>query len=677
MKPLAPNSLIQNRYLVVQLIGKGGMGDVYLAVDQRLGSAIALKRTFFTDDEVLKNAFEREAKTLARLRHPALPKVSDHFNEADTQFLVMEHISGDDLGARLEQQKKPFPLSWVLFWADQLLDALAYLHSHEPPIIHRDIKPQNLKLTNENHIILLDFGLAKNTVGETRLSTTGGVVAYTPHYASMEQIGGTGTTARSDIYSLSATMYHLLAASVPPDALSRADALLNGMPDLVQPLSELNPEVSPAISNVILKGLSMSAEQRFANARDMQAALREAYLQVQTGTSADTVTFNTDASEPSPAAIPSDLKTIPFVTNQPIGEKTEVMPVDIGMKTEVMPVDIGMKTEVMPVNLVSESQPMPSVELPIPSSNKPDATLPFVTPLVFDQTNQNPIDFEKTEVMPFDIPTPPVETNQVMPTEVSSPIGEKTEVIPFDIALSDKTEAFVSAVPVQTQENFVNQPFESLSPEATVPLVVYDGLVSEVPNQATANFVSSQPSGANTEYFTPTAEPIAEVSAPVVAEPQKKAGGGGKMILIIGIIFGLGFLAIAGTGVGLYLFKPEVFGIASTTPTPTPTPSPEVTPSPSVTPSPEKTVEAANSNIGNTNANVGNVNAGDSNTNTTKTPDIIKDKTPITGGDKTPQPGPTRQPTTQPTRSPQPTKPQPTKTVATPKPTICRTCPLQ
>jgi eukaryotic-like serine/threonine-protein kinase len=202
MKPLSPNTLLQNRYLIVHLIGKGGMGEVYLAVDQRLGSAVALKRTFFSDNDMLRSAFEREARTLARLRHAVLPKVSDHFTEHETQCLVMEHISGDDLSKRLEVTRKPFPLNWVLFWADQLLDALAYLHSHEPPIVHRDIKPQNLKLTNENHIILLDFGLAKDT-GQSRVSTTGGsIVGYTPHYAPMEQIRGTGTTAKSDIYSL-------------------------------------------------------------------------------------------------------------------------------------------------------------------------------------------------------------------------------------------------------------------------------------------------------------------------------------------------------------------------------------------------------------------------------------------------------------------------------------------
>ncbi len=121
---------------------------------------------------MLGNAFEREAKTLARLRHPVLPKVSDHFAENGEQYLVMEHIAGDDLSKRLESAQKAFPLSWVLFWADQLLDALSYLHSHEPPIIHRDIKPQNLKLTDENHIVLLDFGLSKNSTGQTNISGT-------------------------------------------------------------------------------------------------------------------------------------------------------------------------------------------------------------------------------------------------------------------------------------------------------------------------------------------------------------------------------------------------------------------------------------------------------------------------------------------------------------------------
>ncbi len=271
--------MIQSRYLIVQLIGKGGMGEVYLAVDQRLGSAVAIKRTFFSDDSTLGSAFEREARILARLRHPVLPKVIDHFAENGDQFLVMEHISGDDLSKRLEIANKPFPVTWVMFWADQMLDALSYLHSHEPPIVHRDIKPQNLKLTDDNHIILLDFGLSKDfdsgSSGQGLNSAS--VAGYSPHFASMEQIRGTGTDARSDLYSLSATLYQMLTNTVPPDALTRADALLGGKKDPIRPLNEINPEITPAISDVLLKGVSIRQEERFASAVDMQKTLRRAF----------------------------------------------------------------------------------------------------------------------------------------------------------------------------------------------------------------------------------------------------------------------------------------------------------------------------------------------------------------------------------------------------------------
>ncbi len=277
MKPLNPNSMIQGRYLIVQPIGKGGMGEVYLAVDQRLGSAVALKRTFFSDDNALGSAFEREARILARLRHPVLPKVIDHFSENGDQFLVMEHISGDDIAKRLEAANKPFPVSWVMFWSDQMLDALSYLHSHEPPIVHRDIKPQNLKLTDDNHIVLLDFGLSKDFDTRSSGLNSASVAGYSPHFASMEQIRGTGTDARSDLYSLAATLYQMLTNTVPPDALTRADALLGGKVDPIRPPHEFNSEILPEISEVILKAVSIRQEERFPTAIDMQKALRRAF----------------------------------------------------------------------------------------------------------------------------------------------------------------------------------------------------------------------------------------------------------------------------------------------------------------------------------------------------------------------------------------------------------------
>jgi hypothetical protein len=282
MKPLAANSLLQNRYLIIHHIGKGGMGEVYLAVDQRLGNPVALKRTVFRDDKLMWEAFEREARILARLRHSVLPKVSDHFSETEEQYLVMEYISGDDLAKRLEVANKPFPLQWVLYWADELLDALSYLHTHEPPIIHRDIKPQNLKLTAENHVVLLDFGLAKNSVAKkTDLSSSGSLVGYTPHYAPIEQVRGTGTGARSDLYSLSATLYQLMTGTVPVDALTRAEGILGGGKDALPSPGEVVPGIPAAVAAVVMRGMELNSEQRYRDAKEMQKALREAYNHVQ------------------------------------------------------------------------------------------------------------------------------------------------------------------------------------------------------------------------------------------------------------------------------------------------------------------------------------------------------------------------------------------------------------
>jgi serine/threonine protein kinase len=143
------------------------MGAVYEAVDERLDTTVALKETLFSDER-LRKQFEREARLLARMHHPALPRVSDHFSENEGQFLVMQFIAGEDLGEMMKDKRGkrgPFPVEQVLMWGDQLLDALDYLHTQEPQIVHRDIKPQNLKLTSRGQIILLDFGLAKGQTG--------------------------------------------------------------------------------------------------------------------------------------------------------------------------------------------------------------------------------------------------------------------------------------------------------------------------------------------------------------------------------------------------------------------------------------------------------------------------------------------------------------------------------
>lgn len=273
---LAPNTLLQNRYLIIRSIGHGGMGAVYLARDQRLGHTVALKETFFTEER-MRRAFEREARLLAHLRHPALPKVTDHFDEDGGQFIVMEFISGDDLEMLLAQRGEPFPVEQVLGWADELLKALDYLHGQDPPILHRDIKPANLKLTPQDEIILLDFGLAKGTAGQTSsVMTSRSVFGFTPNFAPLEQIQGTGTGPRSDLYALAATLYYLMTGAIPPDALTRITAVANGQADPLRSADEVNPQISTAVAEILMKTMAHNRDHRPESAIEMRRLLREA-----------------------------------------------------------------------------------------------------------------------------------------------------------------------------------------------------------------------------------------------------------------------------------------------------------------------------------------------------------------------------------------------------------------
>jgi len=379
MKPLAQNSMIQNRYLVVHAIGKGGMGEVYLAVDQRLGSAVALKRTFFNDDSALGSAFEREARILGRLRHPVLPKVIDHFAENGDQYLVMEHISGDDLSKRLESANKPFPLSWVMFWADQMLDALSYLHSHEPPIVHRDIKPQNLKLTDENHIVLLDFGLSKDfdTNSASSPVNSASVAGYSPHFASMEQIRGTGTDARSDMYSLAATLYQLLTNTMPPDALTRADAILGGKKDPIIPIDEINSEVSSAISEVILKGAALRQEERYATAAEMQRSLRRAFNKEKADSDEKTVKTRPEGQPTDPQPAKEISETSEMETRVRPDAAAAAMEATIQMDAPVAVAEVKqseVKTEIISPDLLAEGNGSAAE----PATQIVDAPVPLV-----------------------------------------------------------------------------------------------------------------------------------------------------------------------------------------------------------------------------------------------------------------------------------------------------------
>jgi serine/threonine protein kinase/parvulin-like peptidyl-prolyl isomerase len=274
---IAANTILQNRYRVLRELGRGGMGTVYEALDQRVNCIVALKETMAAENEEARRAFEREASLLGNLRHASLPKVMDYFTEAESDFLVMEFIPGHDLAELLALRGAPFPQTQVLRWADDLLKVLAYLHGQTPPILHRDIKPSNLKLTKQDEIFLLDFGLAKGTAGQmSAMATSRSVHGYTPVYASLEQILGQGTDPRSDLYSLGATLYHLLAGIPPADAPSRFNAIEDERLDPLRPIEELNPQVSAAAAGIIHRAVAVNRRHRPANAAEMRQAVQKA-----------------------------------------------------------------------------------------------------------------------------------------------------------------------------------------------------------------------------------------------------------------------------------------------------------------------------------------------------------------------------------------------------------------
>jgi serine/threonine protein kinase len=271
---LAHNAVLRGRYRVDGLIAQGGMGAIYKALDGTFDNTVALKQTLASDPSLVR-AFAREARLLNSLRHAALPVVIDYFDDPVGQFLVMQYIPGEDLKQTLDRTGRPFPVADVLRWADQLLDALEYLHGHTPAILHRDIKPHNLKLSARGDVILLDFGLAKDASGATTGGLEGSVFGYTPHYAPFEQILGRGTDPRSDLYALAATLFHLLTAQKPPDAMYRADAMMNGHPDPLSRASDLNPAVPPAVAEVLHAAMALNAAHRPPSAAALRAALRE------------------------------------------------------------------------------------------------------------------------------------------------------------------------------------------------------------------------------------------------------------------------------------------------------------------------------------------------------------------------------------------------------------------
>jgi branched-chain amino acid transport system substrate-binding protein len=263
--PLETGILLNKRYRIVKMLGQGGFGAVYRAWDVNLSGPCAIKENLETSPAA-QSQFAREASILYNLRHPNLPKVTDHFSlPGQGQYLVMEYIEGDDLQEKLDRAGGPLTEAQALPWIMQVCDALIYLHHRTPPIIHRDIKPANVRVTPEGTVYLVDFGIAK--LYDPNRKTTLGARAVTPGYSPFEQYGQKPTDARTDIYSLGATLYAVLTGRPPQESIERIGGAT------LPPPHTYNPTISSSVETAILKAMELMPEQRFREIGEFKEAL--------------------------------------------------------------------------------------------------------------------------------------------------------------------------------------------------------------------------------------------------------------------------------------------------------------------------------------------------------------------------------------------------------------------
>ncbi len=270
---LAPGTLLQKRYEITKLIARGGMGNVYLAMHTRLRKAVAIKELLRVTDTLDKQRqfeeqFHREAQLLGGLDHRNLASVSDYFEERGNHYLVMDYVEGRTLQEVVALAPRPIAERRVLVWAAELLDVLDYLHTRTPPVIVRDLKPDNVILSSvDRHLRLIDFGIAKTldpAMGTQPIVKGMGTEAYAP----LEQYGGATTDARSDLYSLGGTLYFLLSRREPVPAWkrgSKGESLVD--------LRSLNDTVSDRTWQVILALMELHPDRRPRSAREVQQAL--------------------------------------------------------------------------------------------------------------------------------------------------------------------------------------------------------------------------------------------------------------------------------------------------------------------------------------------------------------------------------------------------------------------
>ena len=263
---LPAQSMLSGRYIILHKVGQGGFGAVYQATDARItGKTWAVKEMSDaaiadpSEKQQAIEAFRREAELLSQLSHPNIPRVTDFFSQGGKQYLVMEFVEGETLEERLIKRGGPLSEAKVRPWAEQLCDVLEYLHSQRPPVIFRDLKPDNVMIDRAGDVKLIDFGIVRFFQPGKSKDT---VRLGTPGYAPPEQHGKGQTDARSDIYALGATMHHLLTNHDPGTT-----------PFHFEPVRRLNNAVSFHMEQVVMKAVEQDPVRRWSSAAEMQRAM--------------------------------------------------------------------------------------------------------------------------------------------------------------------------------------------------------------------------------------------------------------------------------------------------------------------------------------------------------------------------------------------------------------------
>ncbi len=255
-------SLVDGKYKILSEIGHGGMSVVYMAINEKANKTWAVKevrKDGVLDFEAVKQGLVVETDMLKKLKHSNLPSIVDVIEDDETFLIVMDYIEGNSLSKSLEEFGAQ-PQEYVISWAKQLCDVLGYLHTREPAIIYRDMKPANVMLKPDGNLMLIDFGTArefkaKNLADTTCLGTVG--------YAAPEQFGGMGQTdARTDIYCLGATLYHLVTGCNPSEP-----------PYEIKPIRQINPSLSSGLERIIQKCTQRNPDDRYQSAAELMYAL--------------------------------------------------------------------------------------------------------------------------------------------------------------------------------------------------------------------------------------------------------------------------------------------------------------------------------------------------------------------------------------------------------------------